>query len=98
MSPKATLLGQPWETRTMVFGKRRIVFQGDQPREVPVAIALVLGKRKKADGKPLFRIDELPEIVKAKESAVIQKPVEAPKQSMRNETRKPSQRKLEGWA
>ncbi len=89
MGPKATLIGDPWITRTMVFGKRRLIFKGGEPREVPVSVAMVLKKRLGESGKPIFKIEDLPVIVKATHP-----PINNPIPPLKAENRNPRQRKL----
>jgi hypothetical protein len=61
--PKVTLLGKDGATYHYPTPKRIFDFESGVPQEVPVATALALGKKKGLKGKPLFLIEELPEIV-----------------------------------
>lgn len=94
--PKVTLLRDEWDTRTMIFGRKKLVFQGQKPQAVSAAVALVLAKRKDEYGKPLFQVSEMPTIVKGERPPVtIPAPVPGPTHLLtQNETRSPRQRKL----
>lgn len=61
--PKVTLLGNEWQDYTFVFGKKRFIFRGGETRPVPPAVALVLSKRKSANGHPLFKVEKMPEVI-----------------------------------
>ncbi len=61
--PKVTLLADEWESYSMAFGKRMFEFHGGQPVDVPVAVALEAKKRVTREKQPLFRVEELPEII-----------------------------------
>lgn len=89
MSPMVTLLKEPWATRTMVFGKKRFIFRGGDRLSVSVAVALVCKSRKDEAGKPLFKVEGLPVIVKA-----VHPPVENILPCIKNEITVPRQRKL----
>lgn len=64
MLPKASLLRPSWATYSVIFGKSSFDFQGGEERSVPVAVALELRKLKGKGDKPLFRVRNLPTIVK----------------------------------
>jgi len=89
MDPVATLIGEPWTTRTMVFGKKRFVFSGGTPRSVSVAVALVLKRRKDEQGKLLFKVDGMPQVIKA-----VHPPVKGIPLPVYEEALVPRQRKL----
>ncbi len=97
MNPKVTLLGESWQTRTMVFGKKKFVFTGGEAREVPVAVALALQKRKDDHGKPVFKVDKMPEIIPARHPDVVSLPGQDHSTREQNVARTPSQRKLSAW-
>lgn len=62
--PKATLLGTPDATFHLGTPKRDYDFVAGIAQEVPVAIALFLGRKRARNKKsPLFLIEEMPEIV-----------------------------------
>lgn len=94
MGPRVTLIGEPWATRTMVFGKKRFVFNGGQPKEVPVSVALFLKTRKDESGNALFKVEGLPVIVKAVHPE-IEKPVS--QEPVVKEPKVPRNRKIEEW-
>lgn len=88
MHPKVTLIGEPWVTRTMVFGRKKFVFHGGETKSTPVAVALVLKKRRDDDGRYVFKVEDMPEIV-------VTKPfVEARSLPVQNVARSPKNRKL----
>jgi hypothetical protein len=64
MNPRAMLIGDAWKTRTMVFGKKKFIFHGSEPKEVPVAVAITLQKKRES-GKDVFKIEGLPKVIKA---------------------------------
>jgi len=61
--PKVTLLLDRWSNYTLAFGKGTFDFRGGRPKEVPVAVALEASKRKTDDGKPIFKVEDLPDII-----------------------------------
>lgn len=64
MGPKVTLIGESWQSRIIVYGKKRYVFHGKEPLHVPVAVAVRL-KGMKEKGKPVFRVEDMPTLVAA---------------------------------
>jgi hypothetical protein len=64
--PKVTLLADEWKNYLLAFGKGIFEFKGGVPLDVPVAVALEATKRM-SNGKPMFSVDELPEIVEGPE-------------------------------
>ncbi len=83
--PKVTLLQPEWNDRVQIFGRRQYHFVGGQATEVPAAIALVL-KKLREGGKPVFKVEALPQVIKA-----VPAPVEAAKPQ--NVTRASSRQK-----
>lgn len=69
--PKVTLLGKPTRTLNLFFGKKEFKFSSGVPQDVPVAVALALGRRIGRKGKPLFKVEELPSIVSKAEPTVM---------------------------
>lgn len=61
--PKATLLGHDGATYHYITPKRTWDFSAGKPQEVPVCAALKLGQKKGRKGRPLFLIEDMPEIV-----------------------------------
>jgi len=86
--PKATLLRPEHATFSFAFGRTSYTFHGDQAREVPVAVALELQKKKDRKGKGLFRIEELPTIVSESDGAL---------KAEQNVRGKSHQTRIDGW-
>lgn len=61
--PVAEYLGSKGSDYTMVVGAGVFKFTAGEPKEVSPAVALRLGKVTDGQDQPLFRIDEMPEIV-----------------------------------
>jgi hypothetical protein len=89
MDPVVTLVGEPWITRTMVFGKKKFAFNGGVPKNVSVAVALALKRRKDEQGKLLFKVEGIPQVIKA-----VHPPVKGIPIPVYKEVLVPRQRKL----
>lgn len=63
MLPKVTLLSGEGTNFLLRFGSKSFDFQPGVEELVPVAVALALKGYKMPGGKPLFNIDDMPEIV-----------------------------------
>jgi hypothetical protein len=62
--PKVTLLGSPGNTFVLVYGAKMFEFEAGKSRRVPVPIALLARKKQDRKGNPLFKIADMPEIVR----------------------------------
>jgi hypothetical protein len=63
---KVTLLGKPGNTYTLVHGQKSYMFGAGSPRKVPLVVALIAKKKMDRRGNPIFRVEELPEIIEGK--------------------------------
>lgn len=63
MLPKVTLLSGEGTNFLFRFGSKLFDFIGGGEERVPVAVALALEGQKMPGGKPLFQIEDMPEIV-----------------------------------
>ncbi len=69
--PKVTLLADKWQNHLLIFGKAQYNFFGEKPQVVPVNIALICRDKKKSTGEPLFKVEDIPEVVETKQNVVI---------------------------
>jgi hypothetical protein len=60
--PKVTLI-EPGAEYYLIFGTATYRFRGGRPQEVPVAIALEAKRKVGHKNKPIFRVEEMPEIL-----------------------------------
>lgn len=93
--PKATLLKKSWEDYRVLFGKSAFDFYGGETKEVPVAVALELRKKVDREGHLMFKIEDLPTIIRSdqKSAASDCKPVEK-----QNVVGNDYQMRFAGWA
>jgi len=64
--PKVTLLRDEWSDYMLVVGTNTIRFVGKKPKEVSPAVAIACEKRNEGLRKPLFRIEDMPDVVERK--------------------------------
>lgn len=74
MTPKATLRSTAGKDYTLTYGRQSYFFRAGKPAEVPVAVALILEKKRDRKGQPLFEIERMPETVKTEEVRVPEVP------------------------
>lgn len=74
MTPKATLLSTAGKDYILPYGRKSYFFKAGITQEVPVAVALLLEKKRNRKGEPIFEIERMPEIVEAAEVRVPEVP------------------------
>ena len=65
MLPKVTLL-KNYTSYHYIYGNGSYEFKGGIPKSVPVAVALILKKKVNDNNEPLFKVDNLPIVIKNK--------------------------------
>jgi len=97
--PKVTLLEEKGCTYTLVYRNRRFFFKGAVPVDVSAAVAVEAQRKKKRNGKPKFRVEDMPTFIantshprKARQRVEV-----IPKVPVQNVTGQPEQMGLENW-
>jgi len=62
MAPKVTLLGVSGNSYAIAYGLKVYRFEVNKTQKVPVVIALE-ARKKTLKGKPMFRVEGMPEVV-----------------------------------
>ena len=72
--PKVTLLSEGWKEHTLIYGKGKYTFRGNVAKTVPVPIALCCKKVKDSAGKALFKVEQMPAVLKSVKHAKVPAP------------------------